>query len=221
MSPAVWVAALYLLGIAVLVAEVFVPSGGVLGFVSLAAFVSSIAMAYGEFGAGVGTVLLGITVLLVPVVLGAAFRVFPETSLGKRVLPPPPEREDVLPDIDSRRKARGLVGQGGRAETDLLPWGRVEVAGQSFEGMSDSGPIDRGAEIDVVGAEGARLVVRSREQRAGRSGGAPAAAPDGSPERGDSPRQGRSPEQPGEAGPDRLSPTLEAFTFESLDDPDA
>ena len=34
MSPVVWVAALFLVGIGVIVLEVFVPSGGVLGFVS-------------------------------------------------------------------------------------------------------------------------------------------------------------------------------------------
>ena len=218
---AVWVAALYLLGMAVLVAEVFVPSGGVLGFVSLAAFVSSIVMAYGEFGAGIGTALLGITVLLVPVVLGVAFRWFPETPLGKRVLPPPPEPEDVVPDVDRRRRARSLVGQGGRAETALLPWGRVTVAGESFDGMSDSGPIDRGTDIDVVGVEGGGLVVRPRGRRPDGERGAAAACPGATGHEDGSPVPSGSPEQPRGAAQDRLSPTLETFTFDSLDDPDA
>lgn len=218
MSPAVWVAALYLLGMAVLVAEVFVPSGGVLGFVSISAFIASIAMAYGDFGAGVGTMLLGLTVLLVPVVLGVAFRWFPETPLGRRVLPPPPEPEDVVPDGDRRRRARSLVGKAGRAETDLLPWGRVTVADGTFEGMSDSGPIDRGTEIDVVGVEGGALVVRPRRPTGARGGASRSGAAAG----GDEPPRGDvSPSQPDGAGADRLSPTLETFTFDTLEDPDA
>lgn len=221
MNDAVWVAALYLLGMAVLVAEVFVPSGGVLGFVSVAAFVSSITMAYGEFGAGAGTVLLGITALLVPAVLGIAFRWFPETPLGRRVLPPPPQPEDVVPDVDRRRQARGLVGQAGRTETDLLPWGRVTVGGRSFDGMSESGPIDRGTEIDVVGVEGIGLVVRPRSGRPDGAGGNVASRPRGAGVDATAPPQGGLPEQPEGAGPDRLSPTLESFSFEALDEPDA
>lgn len=221
MSDAVWVAALYLLGMAVLVAEVFVPSGGVLGFVSVAAFVSSIAMAYGEFGAGAGTVLLGITALLVPAMLGVAFRWFPETPLGRRVLPPPPEPEDVVPDVDRRRQARGLVGQAGCTETDLLPWGRVTVGGRSFDGMSESGPIDRGTAIDVVGVEGVGLVVRPRSGRPEGAGGNASSRPGGGRTDATAAPPGDLPEQPEGAGPDRLSPTLETFSFEALEDPDA
>lgn len=215
---AVWVGALYLLGIVVLVAEVFVPSGGVLGFVSISAFIASIAMAYG-IGADVGTALLGLTVVLVPVVLGFAFRWFPETPLGRRVLPPPPEPEDVVPDGQRRRRARSVVGSTGLAETDLLPWGRVSVGGETFEGMSESGPIDHGVEIDVVGVEGGALVVRPRGRPAGARGDADrpdVAGTADSPSRGDPP-----PAQPDGAGPDRFSPTLETFTFDSIEDPDA
>jgi len=43
MSPVVWVAALFLVGIGVMILEVFVPSGGVLAFVSLAAIIAAIA----------------------------------------------------------------------------------------------------------------------------------------------------------------------------------
>lgn len=217
MSPVVWVGALFLLGLLVLVAEVFIPSGGVLGFVSFSSFVASIAIAYLQLGPGPGTVMLLLAVMAIPVVLGMAFRWFPETPLGRRVLPPPPLPEDVLPDGSRRRRLRELVGRRGTAEGDLLPWGRVRVEGESLEAMSESGPIDDGAEIDVVGAQGGALVVRRR---------APAprvAVADGAPLR---PAAGtaESPPVTGERPsdrPDRLSPTLEAFTFESLDSPDA
>ena len=42
MSALVWVAALFLVGLGIIVLEVFVPSGGVLGFVSLAALVAGL-----------------------------------------------------------------------------------------------------------------------------------------------------------------------------------
>lgn len=210
MNAVAWVGSLFLLGMVVLVLEVFVPSGGVLGFVSLAAFVASIAIAYSELGAGAGTAMLGLAVAAVPIVLGLAFRWFPDTPLGKRVLPPPPEAEDVVPDR-GRGRARALVGRAGRAEVDLLPWGRVVIEGESVEAMSDEGPIDAGTAVVVAGVQGGALVVRRRpavDPPRGGSREVENGLPDVAP-----PAEGPS--------PDRLSPTLESFTFESLDSPGA
>ena len=206
MSPVVWVAALFLVGIGVIVLEVFVPSGGVLGFVSVAAIIAAIATAFLELGVGAGTAMIALSVVVVPVILGLAFRWFPETPLGRRVLPAPPEPADVVPDAPGRRRARDLVGQRGRTTSDLLPWGTVEVGSESLDGVSEGGPIDAGSEIIVVGAQGAAVVVRP----------APVAV---APKRGAEPVA--EPEKPAAPEAPRLSPTLENFTFESFEPPDA
>jgi membrane-bound serine protease (ClpP class) len=206
MSPVVWVAALFLVGIGVIVLEVLVPSGGVLGFVSVAAIIAAIATAFLELGVGAGTAMIALSVVVVPVILGLAFRWFPETPLGRRVLPAPPEAADVVPDAPRRRRARDLVGQRGRTTSDLLPWGTVEVGSESLDGVSEGGPIDAGSEIIVVAAQGAAVVVRP----------APVAA---APKRAAEPVA--EPEKPAAPEAPRLSPTLENFTFESFEPPDA
>lgn len=207
MSPVVWVAALFLVGIGVIVLEVFVPSGGVLGFVSLAAIIAAIATAFLELGVGAGTAMIALSVVVVPVILALAFRWFPETPLGRRVLPPPPEPADVVPDAPSRRRARDLVGKSGRTTSDLLPWGTVEVGSESLDGVSEGGPIDVGSEIVVVAAQGAAVVVRPAPVAA--------AAKRGAEGRVTEPEKPAAPEAP------RLSPTLENFTFEAFESPDA
>ena len=206
MSPVVWVAALFLVGIGVIVLEVFVPSGGVLGFVSVAAIIAAIATAFLELGVNAGTAMIALSVVVVPVILGLAFRWFPETPLGRRVLPAPPEPDDVVPDAPRRRRARDLVGQRGRTTSDLLPWGTVEVGSESLDGLSEGGPIDAGSEIIVVAAQGAAVVVRLAPV---------AAAPKHEGEPVAEPEKPAAPEAP------RLSPTLENFTFESFEPPDA
>lgn len=206
MSPVVWVAALFLVGIGVIVLEVFVPSGGVLGFVSVAAIIAAIATAFLELGVGAGTAMIALSVVVVPVILGLAFRWFPETPLGRRVLPAPPEPADVVPDAPRRRRARDLVGQRGRTTSDLLPWGTVEVGSESLDGVSEGGPIDAGSEIIVMAAQGAAVVVRPAPV---------AAAPKRAVEPVAEPEKPVAPEAP------RLSPTLENFTFESFEPPDA
>jgi membrane-bound ClpP family serine protease len=203
----VWIAALVLVGLAMMVLEVFVPSGGVLGFLSLAAIVSAVVMAFVEQGPWFGTAVLAVTCVAVPVALGFAFRLFPDTPLGRRVLPPPPRPEEVVPDVDRRQKLRGLVGRRGRATSELLPWGTVEIDGEAHDAMSEAGPVEAAAAVDVVGVQAAGLVVRPA---------APAVpmAPVTTVET--SPAAGQTQAAPSVAGR-RLEEVLEAFDFGALD----
>jgi membrane-bound ClpP family serine protease len=209
MTTLLWVVALLLLGLGVMVLEVFVPSGGILGFVSIAALVAAVATAFLEQGATAGMASLAVVVLAVPAVLAMAFRWFPETPLGRRVLPPAPEAADVLPDLERRRHVRELVGHRGRAASELLPWGRVEIDGEAVEAMSEGGPIEVGAAIEAVGVQGTALVVRPVEPRAA------------APVLPISPVAGVAPENPAAVGGSALSPTLEEFEFDGLEPPAA
>lgn len=209
MTTLLWVVSLLLLGLGVMVLEVFVPSGGILGFVSIAALVAAVATAFLEQGATAGMASLAVVVLAVPAVLALAFRWFPETPLGRRVLPPAPEAADVLPDLERRRHVRELVGHTGRAVSELLPWGRVEIDGEAVEAMSEGGPIAVGAAIEAVGVQGAALVVRLVEPRAA------------APVLPIPPVAAVAPENPATVGGSALSPTLEEFEFDGLEPPAA
>ena len=72
MTPLMWVAALVVVGLAALALEVFVPSGGVLGFLSVVALVAGVALAFVELGPWFGTAVLAVTCLAVPLVLAVA-----------------------------------------------------------------------------------------------------------------------------------------------------
>ena len=198
MNTLVWVVALLVLGLAVMVLEVFVPSGGILGFVSILALVSAVATAFLEQGTAAGMAALAVVVLAVPAVLSVAFRWCPETPLGRRVLPPAPEAADVLPDPERRRHLRDLIGHTGRTGSELLPWGSVEISGEIIEAMSEGGPLEAGVVIEVVGVQGTALVVRPVEPRAA------------------VPVESAAPENPATGAGSALSPTLEEFEFDGL-----
>lgn len=216
MSPMIWVILLLVIGLAVMVLEVFIPSGGILGFVSVASLLAALGTAFLQIGAAAGMTALGITVIAVPLVLAAAFRWFPETPLGRRVLPPPPDPADVLPDAARRRRLRDLVGRNGMAVNELLPWGSVEVDGVLVDAMSESGPIAAGTIVEVAGVQGMSLVVRRVESGSGAGDSPVHPASSNQADRGpDDAGQG------GDAGGSRLSPTLEAFEFEEFDPPRA
>ena len=52
MSPLLWITGLLFVGLLVMVLEVFIPSGGLLGFISIAAIVAAVATAFVEQGIG-------------------------------------------------------------------------------------------------------------------------------------------------------------------------
>ena len=216
MTPTVWVAVLLLVGLSVMMLEVFVPSGGILGFVSVASLLAAIGTAFLQISAVAGMTVLAITVIAVPTVLSLAFRWFPETPLGRRVLPPPPDPADVLPDIGRRRQLREVVGRAGQAVGELLPWGTVEIGDLVVEAMSESGPIAAGTAVEVVGVQGMSLVVRrvDDDERAGRPQFQPAEpAP---VDHGLGPAAGH-PDSGQAASP--LSSVLETFEFEEFEPP--
>lgn len=203
MNTLIWVVALLLVGLGVMVLEVFVPSGGILGFVSVLALVAAVATAFLEQGVAAGMASLAVVVLAVPAVLAVAFRWFPETPLGRRVMPPAPEPADVLPDPGRRSHLRDLVGQAGTTVSELLPWGRVEIAGEAIDAMSEGGPIPAGVAVEAVGVQGTALIVRFVEQR-----------PKAEPVRPE------VPERP-VAADSALSEALETFDFDGFDQPAA
>jgi len=54
--------------------------------------------------------------------------------------------------------AEGMIGEVGRAASDLEPFGKVFVHGETWEARSGS-PVARGQEVRVTGVEGLRLLV--------------------------------------------------------------
>ncbi len=195
MNGIVWAVVLLVIGLAVMMLEVFLPSGGVLGFVSVVAIVLAIVTAFVQQGVLAGFVMLGMSIGLVPTVLVVAFRWFPATPLGRRVLPPPPEPSDVLPQQAARDAAKAAVGLVGTVVDELVPWGRVLVADRLHEAMSEGGVVAAGTPIEVIGTQGTSLVVRRREAI-------------------------QPPNKPVEPAAIR-SETLEAFDFDSLGRPPA
>jgi membrane-bound ClpP family serine protease len=160
MDPILWAILLLAFGLALICAEVFVPSGGVLGFLSVASMVAAIALAFYYHGAEVGLIFLFVTIVAVPGALSLAFRYWPQTPMGRRLLLEVPRPEEVLPDNPQRQRLRQLVGRVGVAKTLMMPSGAVEIDGETIDALSEGVPIDPGQRIQVIEVRGTRVLVR-------------------------------------------------------------
>lgn len=146
MATWLWAVLLLLVGIALTVADVFLPSGGLLAFVAFCTIVAAVVMAFME-GSLLGMAVLAAALLGVPIVVVFALRWWPRTSMGQRVLLEAPTSEDVMPDSLSRRSLQVLVGRVGHAKSMMLPGGIIAVDSQTFDAISDGQPIEPGQRV--------------------------------------------------------------------------
>jgi len=160
MDPLAWSVLLLLVGLTLVVLEVFVPSGGILGLLSIGALVSSISLAFYHRGLEVGLIFLTVAAVLVPSALALAFRWWPNTPMGRRLLLDVPKGEELLPDSPERRSLRELVGKLGVAKTVMLPSGAIVVGGRTIDAISEGMPIEAGQQVRVIEVHGHRVVVR-------------------------------------------------------------
>jgi membrane-bound serine protease (ClpP class) len=159
MDPLIWAILLLLLGLTLVIVEVFVPSGGVIGILSIAAVVGSVVTAFWQ-SPTTGVTFLGIAVVALPAAFALAIKIWPQTPIGRRILPPVPTSEEVLPDNEHRRGLQELVGQVGRAKSLMLPSGAAEIAGRTVDALSEGVAIEPGQLVRVVEVRGNRVVVR-------------------------------------------------------------
>lgn len=163
LDPLAWAALLMLLGVCLAVAEIFVPSGGVIGFLSIASVLSAIGLAFYR-GPWYGLSFLGMAVFAIPAVLVAALHYWPETPIGRRVMLGAPTSEEVLPQVDERRQLKMLVGRVGQAKSLMLPGGIVSIDGEQIDALSEGMAIEKGQWVQVVEVRGTRIVVRPTDK---------------------------------------------------------
>jgi membrane-bound serine protease (ClpP class) len=160
MDPLVWSSLLLLLGLTLVICEVFIPSGGVLGLLSVAALVAGVSLAFYHKGIEIGLLFLTVATVLVPSALALAFRYWPQTPMGRRLLLDVRSGEEMLPDTPERRKLAQLVGKLGVAKTLMLPSGAVVIEGRTIDALSEGMSIEAGQRVRVVAVHGSRVVVR-------------------------------------------------------------
>jgi membrane-bound ClpP family serine protease len=149
------------MGLALL--EVFFTSAGILAFLSAAAMLGAVIMGFQQ-GPRTGLAILGAGVVGLPTVVILAFRWWPKTAMGKRVLLASPKSEDVLPDELGRRRLKGLIGRVGRAKCKMLPGGVIAIDGRSVEAVSEGMAIEAGQAVRVIKVQANRVVVRPVEE---------------------------------------------------------
>ena len=148
---------LFLIGLILLVIEVFVPGFGIFGISGAACILLSLFLTLGaDMGAlnimagGVAVAIVGFLVIL---------KYLPSSKLWNKLVLKDSEKTEV--GYTSSEDLTLLVGQIGIVLTFLRPSGTVEIADKVYDVVSEGRFIQPGAKVRVLSVNGNRIVVRT------------------------------------------------------------
>lgn len=150
---------LLVLGLGLIVAEIFFPSLGLLSVLATGAIVAAVVMAFQESNA-LGVRFLVAIAVLVPLTIVLGFKVFPRSPIGKRMVVNGPSFA-ATQGSDPRQSE--LLGKQGTVETDCRPAGMARLDGRRIDVVTRGEYIDAGVSVRVVDVQGNRVVVARAE----------------------------------------------------------
>ena len=153
---------LYVMCAGLIVAEVFIPSAGLLAVCSLACLVGGVWIFF-HHSAAAGWAGLVIGLIMVPSLLALAYKILPKTRFGKQMVLPPPlrDRGDAIPDTPELGE---LLGRMGRVLTPLRPVGMCDFDGRRIECVAESGYVEIRRTVKVIRVEGTQVTVRVMDE---------------------------------------------------------
>ena len=149
-----WIVLLLVIGLVLVVVEVFLPSGlfGVAGALCL---ITAIAMTYSDYGIVPGTWLLGGVILATLIGLVFWVKFFPKTPTGRRMM-----LSQTSGNVAPEHDFEALLHKRGVARSHLRPSGIAEIEGRRVDVVSEGGMIPPDTEVQVVAVDGTKIVVR-------------------------------------------------------------
>jgi membrane-bound serine protease (ClpP class) len=150
---------LQLAGVMVIIAEIILPSGGILSIVALGVFGYSLFIVFKEISISVGLVFAAADLVLIPVlvIMGLKLLTRSPVTLRKAL-----SREEGVssqpPGLDS------YIDLQGTAVTDLRPAGAAVINGKRVDVVTRGEYLEKGLEIIVIAVTGNQIIVRKKDE---------------------------------------------------------
>jgi membrane-bound serine protease (ClpP class) len=158
-----WAVLLLGAGLLLVLAEVLIPSMGILGTLAAACIIGAQVFAW-RVSSQTGVNFMLVSGVMVPIVVMAGLRIFPRTPIGKRLVAQGFTFDDGRA-IDLRDA--GLLGAEGVVEAPLRPAGVARLNGRRVDVVSRGEMIAQGTRVQVVELAGNRVVVQALQNNAG------------------------------------------------------
>lgn len=159
----IWAIVFLAVAAALFVIEVFVPSGGLLGFFAATSLVAGLVLLF-KVDTTLGLLGALVTVISVPFFLAMAIRIWPNTPIARLLTlknePRPGLGEHGVAGVSTDGATNALQGQRGKSLTDLRPVGTCLINGQRVECLAETGMIRSGKTVEVIWVDGMTVKVK-------------------------------------------------------------
>ena len=147
---------LQVIGIMVIIAEIFIPSLGVLAVIALALLSYSIYIVFTSISTTAGVIFTGLDIIIVPLIVVLGIKILAKSPLSlKREL----SKQNGV--VSQKEKLETYINMKGTAVTDLRPAGMAQINSQRVDVVTDGEYIEADTPVIVTGVAGNRIVVEA------------------------------------------------------------
>ena len=147
---------LQVIGIMVIIAEIFIPSLGVLAVIALALLSYSLYIVFTSISTTAGVIFTGLDIIIVPLIVVLGIKILAKSPLAlKREL----SKQNGV--VSQKEELETYINMKGIAVTDLRPAGMAQINSQRVDVVTDGEYIEADTPVIVTGVAGNRIVVEA------------------------------------------------------------
>ena len=149
---------LQLAGVIIIIAEIFLPSGGLLSLMAAGLFGYSLFIVFHDISTMVGTYFVLADLFIIPVLVAVGLKILARSSATLR--------ETLSSDsgvVSQSPELKSFVGREGKSVTALHPGGTAIIDGKRLDVVSRGEYIDKDSNLIVVEATGNQIIVRENK----------------------------------------------------------
>jgi len=149
---------LQLVGVGVIIAEIILPTGGILSIAALAVFGYSLFIVFKEISVTMGFFFVAADLILIPVLVIVGLKLLARSPVTLRKTL---SREEGVTSQSSELER--YVGTHGSAVTDLRPAGIVLINGKRVDAVTRGEYLEKETVVVVTSVTGNQIIVRQKD----------------------------------------------------------
>lgn len=156
----IWAIALISVALLLFLIEIFIPSGGLIGFVATICMIAGLVCLFWVNNTA-GIVATIVVLVVAPFAIIGGLKLFPHTPVGKWLTMGEEQKAGVIRyDAARDQDAAKLLGRRGTALTDLRPIGMCRINDQRIECLAEGSVILAGSNVEVTTVNGMEIKVK-------------------------------------------------------------
>jgi membrane-bound serine protease (ClpP class) len=149
---------LQLLAVVVIIAEIIIPSGGILAILATGLFTYSLYLVFTAVSAAAGGIFLLADLIMVPILIYFGIKFLARSPVTLRTMLS--SKEGVTSQSPEQK---AYVGRGGCALTDLRPSGVALIDGERLDVVTRGEYLEKQTDLVVVSVRGNQIIVKQKE----------------------------------------------------------